>query len=109
MAWPWTSAQHSETTAPPLPSPSSPPADCLPSSPPPQRTKDAPPVLSAEKGAPAAEKPLDFLVQRFAVDPTTKWRRTYALGGKSELLAVVRGRGGGTRVAFQSPSHFFTP
>ena len=29
-------------------------------------------------------------LQRLAVDPTTKWRRTYALGGKSEMLAVVR-------------------
>ena len=56
-----------------------------------QKSKaSAPPVLSAEKNAPSAPKPLDFLVQRFAVDPETKWRRTYALGGKNELLAVVR-------------------
>ncbi|GAX78330.1 hypothetical protein CEUSTIGMA_g5772.t1 [Chlamydomonas eustigma] len=48
------------------------------------------PVLSAEKSEAPAEKPLDYLVQRFAVDSATKWRRTYAVGGKSELLAVVR-------------------
>lgn len=36
------------------------------------------------------ERPLDYLVQRLAVDPTTKWRRTFSMGGKSELLAVVR-------------------
>lgn len=36
------------------------------------------------------ERPLDFLVQRFAVDPATKWRRTFPLGGKAEMLVVVR-------------------
>ncbi|GFR47292.1 hypothetical protein Agub_g8979 [Astrephomene gubernaculifera] len=46
------------------------------------------PDLSAERSTRA--RPLDFLVQRFAVDPATRWRRTYPLGGKAELLAVVR-------------------
>jgi len=49
----------------------------------------AAPVLS-ESSSSKREKPLDFLVQQFALDPTTKWRRTFALGDKSELLAVVR-------------------
>ncbi|GIL92123.1 hypothetical protein Vretimale_14920 [Volvox reticuliferus] len=52
-----------------------------------KRTKPAP-VLSAERKV--VERPLDFLVQRFAVDPTTRWRRTYPLGSKAELLVVVR-------------------
>lgn len=47
------------------------------------------PVLSAEKNV-RREKPLDFLVERFAVDPSTQWRRLYALGGQSEMLVVVR-------------------
>ncbi|EFJ44707.1 hypothetical protein VOLCADRAFT_118653, partial [Volvox carteri f. nagariensis] len=46
------------------------------------------PVLSAERHV--VERPLDFLVQRFAVDPSTRWRRTYPLGSKAELLVVVR-------------------
>ncbi|GLC33353.1 hypothetical protein PLESTB_000342400 [Pleodorina starrii] len=46
------------------------------------------PVLSAERQR--VERPLDFLVQRFAVDRTTRWRRTFPLGSKAELLAVVR-------------------
>ncbi|GIL61955.1 hypothetical protein Vafri_16315 [Volvox africanus] len=52
-----------------------------------KRTKPAP-VLSAVRDV--VERPLDFLVQRFAVDPTTRWRRTYPLGSKAELLVVVR-------------------
>ncbi|PNW80482.1 hypothetical protein CHLRE_07g319300v5 [Chlamydomonas reinhardtii] len=46
------------------------------------------PNLSAERSV--VERPLDFLVQRFAVDPATKWRRTFPLGGKAEMLVVVR-------------------
>lgn len=46
-------------------------------------------MLSAEKPG-RREMPLDFLVERFALDPTTKWRRVYALGDKSEMLVVVR-------------------
>lgn len=43
----------------------------------PQRS-DAP-ELSEEKRR-KQEKPLDFLVQQAAVDPSTKWRRVYQLG-----------------------------
>lgn len=46
------------------------------------------PKLSDDKRAP--EKPMEFLVQQFAVDKATKWRRTYGLGNKAEMLAVVR-------------------
>ncbi|MEW5309696.1 MAG: hypothetical protein WDW38_001561 [Sanguina aurantia] len=48
-----------------------------------------PPVLSADKAL-VPVRPMEFLVQRFAVDPATKWRRVFSLGGKSEMLAVVR-------------------
>ncbi len=54
-----------------------------------QKSVSSAPKLSSEKNE-KVEKPLEFLIQRFAEDPTTKWRRTYALGGKCELLAVVR-------------------
>lgn len=37
------------------------------------------PELSEEKRR-KQEKPLDFLVQQAAVDPSTKWRRVYQLG-----------------------------
>ena len=49
----------------------------------------APPILSEEKSK-RPELPMDFLVEQFALDPTTKWRRVYPLGGKMELLVVVR-------------------
>ncbi len=55
------------------------------------------PQLSADRG-PRQEKPLEFLVQRFAVDPATRWRRVYSLGSKAELLVVVRQRGDHDRV-----------
>lgn len=62
-----------------------------------QRNAGDAPVLSAERSV--VEKPLEFLVQRFAVDPSTKWRRTYPLGSKAELLVVVRQEeAGATRV-----------
>jgi hypothetical protein len=47
-------------------------------------------MLSADKAATPAVKALDYLVQRFAVDPATKWRRVYELGNKSQMLVVVR-------------------
>lgn len=34
-------------------------------------------------------RPLDYLVQRAAVDGSTQWRRCYQLGSKAELLVVV--------------------
>ena len=40
-------------------------------------------------------RPLDFLVQRAAVDGATRWRRVYQLGSKAELLAVVKQPEGG--------------
>ncbi|KAG1681344.1 hypothetical protein FOA52_007392 [Chlamydomonas sp. UWO 241] len=42
------------------------------------------------EGSKKVELPLDFLAKRFAEDPTTKWKRRFGMGGKSELLAVVR-------------------
>lgn len=47
------------------------------------------PQLSSEKST-RVEKPLEFLVQRAAVDERTRWRRVYQLGSRSELLAIVR-------------------
>ncbi len=49
-----------------------------------------PPSLSEDKRAPSQESPLEFIVQRAAVDPTTRWRRTYQLGDKQELLVTVK-------------------
>jgi alpha-glucan,water dikinase len=54
-------------------------------------------VLSASR-AEKREAPLEFLVQRFAVDPATQWRRVFALGGNSQVLAVVRQADPGARV-----------
>ncbi|KAI8477159.1 MAG: R1 protein [Monoraphidium minutum] len=51
--------------------------------------KTAPPSLSEDKRVKQI-KPLDFLVQRAAVDGTTRWRRVYQLGSKAELLAVIK-------------------
>ncbi|KAF8067212.1 R1 [Scenedesmus sp. PABB004] len=51
--------------------------------------KSVAPELSKEKRERKA-KPLEFLVQKAAVDPGTKWRRVFQLGSKSELLCVVR-------------------
>ena len=47
------------------------------------------PTLSQEKRSKQA-KPLEYLVQRAAVDPATCWRRVYQLGSKAELLVVVK-------------------
>ncbi|KAF5843594.1 hypothetical protein DUNSADRAFT_12856 [Dunaliella salina] len=47
------------------------------------------PVLSERKSQ-REEMPLDFLEARWAIDPSTKWRRKYGLGNKSEMLVVVR-------------------
>mmetsp|Transcript_19940 Transcript_19940/g.51831 ORF Transcript_19940/g.51831 Transcript_19940/m.51831 type:complete len:837 (-) Transcript_19940:3292-5802(-) len=47
------------------------------------------PVLSEGKSQ-KREMPLDFLEARWAIDPSTKWRRKYGLGNKSEMLVVVR-------------------
>lgn len=58
------------------------------------------PSLSQEKKQ-RQEKPMDFLVQRAAVDPATKWRRVFQLGSKSELLVTVKqpeGLEGPTRI-----------
>ena len=78
-----------------------PPCPCPCPPPPPQAAPqaEAAPILSADKRS-RQEKPLDFLVQKVAVDPSTKWRRVYALGPHSEVLAVVSragtwGGGGG--------------
>jgi hypothetical protein len=54
-----------------------------------RQQKTAAPTLSEDKRAKQI-KPLDFLVQRAAVDGTTCWRRVYQLGDKAELLAVVK-------------------
>ena len=51
--------------------------------------RTAAPALSEDKRQ-RETKPLDFLVQRAAVDPATRWRRVYQLGSKAELLAVVK-------------------
>lgn len=47
------------------------------------------PLLSAEK-AKTKEKPMDYIVQNAAVDPTTKWRRLYNLGSHTELFVSVK-------------------
>lgn len=55
--------------------------------------KSSAPALSESKRDKQI-KPLDFLVQRAAVDGSTRWRRVYQLGSKAELLAVVKQPGG---------------
>jgi alpha-glucan,water dikinase len=52
----------------------------------------AAPSLSEDKHR-KQERPLDPIVQAAALDPSTRWRRTFALGGtKAQLLAVVKQR-----------------
>jgi hypothetical protein len=53
---------------------------CIPELHPPVQTPSGAPQLSSAERM--REKPLDFLVQRFAIDPATRWRRVYALGGQ---------------------------
>lgn len=33
---------------------------------------------------------MEYLVERAAVDPDTRWRRTFQLGSKAELLVVIK-------------------
>jgi hypothetical protein len=54
-----------------------------------QKPEKVVPSLSQEKRSKRA-KPLEYLVQRAAVDPATCWRRVYQLGSKAELLVVVK-------------------
>lgn len=49
----------------------------------------AAPSLSEDKRLKQV-KPLDFLVQRAAVDGSTRWRRVYQLGSRAEVLVVVK-------------------
>jgi len=52
----------------------------------------AAPSLSEDKRRAAKARPLDPVVQAAALDPSTRWRRTFPLGGKAQLLAVVKQR-----------------
>jgi hypothetical protein len=47
------------------------------------------PTLSEDKRTKKV-KPMEYLVERAAVDPDTRWRRTFQLGSKAELLVVIK-------------------
>eukprot|EP00210_Caulerpa_lentillifera_P004353 g4151.t1 len=47
------------------------------------------PLLSVEKTK-SVEKPMDFIVQKAALDPSTKWRRLYNLGSQMEVFVSVQ-------------------